>query len=146
MECDYLLCLFLVCCACFDIKTDRIPNRINLAGLVCGLCLSAACYGISVIPSRLLWTVLPAAVLMIFFKYRVLGAGDIKLICVCGAFAGRRVIKVAALMFLLTALYGVVRLLLHAVKGIGFRRRVHMSVPALIGMVILCVTENLCRA
>ncbi|MBR4515074.1 MAG: prepilin peptidase [Lachnospiraceae bacterium] len=143
MECDYLLCLFLVCCACFDIKTDRIPNRLNLAGLICGLCLSAACNGISVLPSRLLWAVLPAAVLMIFFKYRVLGAGDIKLLCVCGAFAGRRVIKVAALMFLLTALYGVIRLIIHALKGVYVRQKVHMSVPALAGMVILCVSEQL---
>ena len=135
------LCLFLVCCVYFDLKTDRIPNRLNLSGLIFGLILSVLLHGTAVFPTRLLWTVLPAAALMILFKYRVMGAGDIKLLCVCGAFAGRRMLSVAAGMFILTALYGLVRLLLRATVGVSIRSRIHMSVPALMSLIIIYGAE-----
>ena len=140
------LCLFLVSCAVFDLKTDRIPNRLTLSGLIAGLALSLLLYGPGVLPSRLFWTVHPAVALMLLFKYRVMGAGDIKLLCVCGAFAGRRVIEVAAGMFLLTAFYGVIRLLLRALTGMRFHTKIHMSVPALVSMLALSVVDYMSGA
>ena len=135
------LCLFLVCCAYFDLKTDRIPNRLNLSGLIFGLVLSVPLHGPAVLPVRLLWSFLPAAALILLFKFRVMGAGDIKMLCVCGAFAGRKMLMIAAGMFILTAVYGVVRLLLRATSGVSIRSRIHMSVPALMSMLILSGVE-----
>ncbi len=135
------LSLFLGLCAVFDVKTDRIPNKLTLSGLILGLSLSVWLYGFCVLPSRLLWTVLPVLTLIILFKYRVIGAGDIKLLCVCGAFSGKGVVVLAAGMFLLTALYGVVKLVFHALSGIFLSSRVHMSVPALLSQIIICIVR-----
>lgn len=128
--------LFLGLCVLFDVKTDRIPNRLSLFGLISGLLSSVMLYGFRILPSRLLWTLLPVLVLILLFKYRVIGAGDIKLLCVCGAYAGERVIVVCAGMFLLTAVCGVIRLLISSLTGADFKSRIHMSVPAFLSLLI----------
>ncbi len=72
----------------WDYKECKIPNMLIVIGWAAGLICTVNNGGKAVIPDRLAGALLPVAVLMILFKIRVLGAGDIKLISVMGMFYG----------------------------------------------------------
>ena len=77
-----LLLLLTVLSALYDLKQERIPNRLLLAGFFAAL----LCRGVSF--SLFAGLFLPLCLLGPFFLLRMIGAGDIKLLCVIGAFAG----------------------------------------------------------
>lgn len=92
-----LLGLLLVI-AWHDIRSHRIPNKLVLAGVVLGVALNSllpAGWGFnSVIPGGLGWLValqglgLGMAVLLPIYWLRAMGAGDVKLMAMVGAFLG----------------------------------------------------------
>jgi len=83
-----ITCLVFVCALYFDLRYQRIPNKLCLLALICGLVLQAgfghwqglvvACYGAGLA----LLLLLPA------FYFRILGAGDVKLMVGVGALLG----------------------------------------------------------
>lgn len=85
-----LLALLLVAAAVIDWRTFRIPNWLTAGGLVIGLALNAA--GAIRPLDGLLWALGGAAVGLLIplplYAFRVMGAGDVKLIAMVGAFLG----------------------------------------------------------
>lgn len=67
-----------------DIKSYRIPNKLNLVFLIMGLVLNAA---LGSIRSTVVGLVFPL-ILFPLFALRMMGAGDIKLFCAMGAIVG----------------------------------------------------------
>ena len=71
-----------------DVWKGKIPNAITATGIVCALAYQLAengCAGV------LLWmggAALPALLFCGFYYFRMIGAGDVKLLCVLGGFLG----------------------------------------------------------
>jgi prepilin peptidase CpaA len=81
-----LLVLVLMIAVWHDVRTRRIPNRLILAGAGAAFLVHA------LLPSGLLFSlagcVLGLLLLLPFYAMRALGAGDVKLMAVVGAFLG----------------------------------------------------------
>ena len=78
--------------ACFDLLHERIPNWLTYGGILCGL-FAAGWAGLRsrdplMLPASLAGVILPPILLGILFYFRMLGAGDIKLLSMIGAFLG----------------------------------------------------------
>lgn len=85
-----VLALLLIAAAVIDYRTYRIPNWLTVTGLLVGLGLSAA---VAARPaSGFLWALAGAAtglaLLLPLYAMRMLGAGDVKLMAMVGAFLG----------------------------------------------------------
>lgn len=87
-----ILLILLVITLYTDIKENKIKNKHLLVALVLGLVISFLNGGISSFKDSLLGIVVPFGFLFIFFAFRMIGAGDIKLFCTMGAIMGVRFI------------------------------------------------------
>lgn len=83
-----ILTLLLVIAVAGDIRTYRIYNLPIALGLAAGLVLNFMIDGIEGLAWSLLAAIIPAALLIVLFALRMLGAGDIKLFCAIGAIMG----------------------------------------------------------
>lgn len=91
-----LLVVLLVLAACIDVRTFRIPNWLTAGGAAIGLALGAAMQWRMLGPAwavdGFLWSLggLAAGLVLMLPMYalRVMGAGDVKLMAMAGAFLG----------------------------------------------------------
>lgn len=132
-----LLCGLLLIAVWTDVKGHRIPNWLVLAGAILGILLNTILPEgrgfVSILPGGLgFWHALAGmtfglAVPMPMYILRAMGAGDVKLMAMVGAFLGPLALCMAALIIfitggvlsLLTALrYGTLRLLVSNVHTI----------------------------
>lgn len=91
-----ILMCFLAAAAASDIHSRRIPNVLVLSMLVCGLLLHMAYLGGTGILTALSGVLLGFAILIPFYAFGALGAGDVKLLSGAGAFLGGWGVAVAA--------------------------------------------------
>lgn len=84
------LVLLLNICVITDFFTGKVKNKIILPGLFCGFMFQVLLYGIEGMGTFFLGIFVPVAMMLLLFHIRVLGAGDIKLFAVAGAFLGVR--------------------------------------------------------
>lgn len=83
-----LMALLLMAAAWSDVRSFRIPNAISLGGALLGIAVSALQNGVhGVLLAAAGWAAGMAA-LMPFYFLRVMGAGDVKLLAMTGAFLG----------------------------------------------------------
>ncbi len=129
-----------------DLKTYRIPNRFCTAMAVSGVLLRGYLYGTNGFFESVRGMVIPFVVLFVIFAIHVIGAGDVKLLCGIGAYAGDDIWKILTYTCVMT---GVAAL----IKGVAFRTprmglqaegrmygmkqhtRMHLSVPIAFGCV-----------
>ncbi len=71
-----------------DLKSEKVSNRWILLGLCLGVLWEIWRYGFAGILHFLLGSILPLALLYGLFSFRVLGAGDLKLLAAIGGFLG----------------------------------------------------------
>lgn len=71
-----------------DLKEERIPNSLILAGWFLGAVYQILFYGMIEAAFGCLGALVPIVVLFLFFLFKMLGAGDIKLLSVVGMFYG----------------------------------------------------------
>ncbi len=90
MEKAMVVFFTLVACA-GDIQRGRISNGLILWGLTAGLCGQMAEYGAMGLIFFFEGALLPILLLGPLFYFRMLGAGDIKLLCTLGGYAGPQV-------------------------------------------------------
>lgn len=120
-----LLCALLLVAAWTDVKSRRIPNRLVLCGVVSGVLLNTVLplgYGfVSALPGALgIWEALAGlglgfAILLPMYVLRAMGAGDVKLMAMVGAFLGPNAIIGAILVTFIVG--GVLTLLVAARNG-----------------------------
>lgn len=82
-----LLCL-VVAAVLSDLGTGRIPNGIIAAGLGCGGLYQVFTNGAAGTILYLGGVILPILIFGVFYYFRMVGAGDIKLLCMAGGFFG----------------------------------------------------------
>ena len=107
-----LLGLLLLAAAWVDVRSHRIPNRLVFAGAALGLLLNSVLpegYGFtSSLPGALgLWKALAGlgiglAVMLPLYLLRAMGAGDVKLVAMVGAFLGPDATIGAVLLILIS--------------------------------------------
>lgn len=120
-----LLCALLLAAVWSDVKRRRIPNRLVLCGVVSGVLLNTVLpqgYGfVSALPGALgFWKALAGlglgfAILLPLYVLRAMGAGDVKLMAMVGAFLGPNAIGGAILVTFIVG--GVLTLLVVARNG-----------------------------
>lgn len=71
-----------------DVRNTSIDNGWILFSMCVGLYLKICIDGLRAIPFFFTGSLIPLAVLGIFFYFRMLGPGDIKLFCVLGGYMG----------------------------------------------------------
>lgn len=76
-----------VAAAC-DLRSRRIPNRVNVTILIVGLAARAALGGIAGAAWGAAGAALGLALLLVPFQARWIGAGDVKLVAAIGAWLG----------------------------------------------------------
>lgn len=106
-----LLCLLLALAVAFDVHGRRIPNLLVFPGALAGLLLNALVpagaglfsepYGGLGLLSALAGWAVGLAFLMPMYALRAMGAGDVKLLAMLGAFLGPLAVLGAALLCLL---------------------------------------------
>lgn len=72
----------------WDLKEQRIPNGLIAAGLLCGLWQRLYEYGAAGAALYLQGIMIPFIFPGILYCFRMIGAGDVKLLCVIGGFLG----------------------------------------------------------
>nr|WP_279220748.1 A24 family peptidase [Coprococcus sp. OM04-5BH] len=116
-----------------DLKWWRIPNRLIVVGLICGVLCNITEFGIlGGIKQFALGAVTPIAWLVILFLIRGMGAGDIKLLTVIGGLMGRGIAEIVIYSIFAGSVIG---LFGYLVKKI---RRIHFSLAVMAGMMIYC--------
>lgn len=104
----------LFCCAIYDVRYRRIPNRLVAAGLAAGILCGYVQTGIQGITMAAGGILLPMLVFFPLYAIRMFGAGDVKLLAVVGGFFGIREVPVCFLfIFLFGAAAGLLRMLRH---------------------------------
>lgn len=95
-----------------DFKEMRISNRLIVSGLLCGLALRVMTEGGAGIIHFLVNISIPVILLFLFFQLRALGAGDIKLFSVTGAFlTTEQLIELMITAFLVACIVGIIKML-----------------------------------
>ena len=82
------LLLILLIAAFMDMLTFKVKNWLVYTGMLAGFIYNGSLYGWKGIEKSIVGMLVPLIVLFILFCFRMLGAGDIKLICMIGTFLG----------------------------------------------------------
>ncbi len=97
--------------ACNDYISYKINNSIILIGVVTGVAFRIGEYGMGGIAVWFLGAVIPVVILWMLFRYKMLGAGDIKLFSIIGGMYGLPVIvNTMILAFLAGGVLSAIRL------------------------------------
>lgn len=109
----YLLLLVLICHAVYtDMTLTIIRNRLIVAGLLFGLIFQIIQEGKIGILVYIVNISIPVVLLYLLFQLHALGAGDIKLFSMIGAFVStEQLLQIGILSFLIGAVFGAVKLL-----------------------------------
>jgi prepilin peptidase CpaA len=83
-----LLAALVLAAAAFDLRTHKIPNLLNLAGVVAGFAAGFALDGPAGLRRAGLGFALGFAVYFALYLLRAMGAGDVKLMAAVGSIAG----------------------------------------------------------
>ena len=107
----------------FDLKYMKIPNKLNLVGMVAGIAMNVFLYGLHGLVCGGLGILVGFAFILLY-AFGVLGAGDVKLFMAVGACVGpKNCILVIAGAFVFGALVGIIVLLL---RKNGKHRLMHL--------------------
>ena len=97
--------------AATDVKTQRIPNILPAAGMIAGIIYSAA-GGMETLIDGIWGGAIPLMLLAVFFIFRMIGAGDIKLLMTLGIWlGGRKSLKLLLYTFITAAVFALIRIM-----------------------------------
>lgn len=145
----YLILLgFLFCAVYTDMTQTRIRNRLIAFGLFIGLVFRLWQEGSIGVFIYVVNIFIPVILLFLLFQIRALGAGDIKLFSMLGAFIStEQLLKVMVLAFCIGALMGICKIVYQFIfqrLELGKLTQIHFS-PAILIAYILIVGGGLCR-
>ena len=115
---DIVLILLVTLSAFFDIKERRIPNWISLPGILIGLFLNSVT-GVAQLLHSASGLVVGIGVMIIPFALGWMGAGDVKLFGLVGAFLG--VQWLPRVFFYSTLIGGILALFSIIIRGLNFK-------------------------
>lgn len=143
MNVIYLTLLGVIIYAVYtDLTQTRISNRLIVAGLLFGLILRMVGEGSIGILVYLVNISIPVILLYLLFQLHALGAGDIKLFSMIGAFLStQQLIQLIGLSFCIGAVIGVIKLAYQRIfSGAerGKRTLIHFS-PAILAAYFIII-------
>lgn len=146
-EIRYILLIVLVAAAVVsDIRTYRIPNRLNALGCMVGLTVNIFTGGINGARDSLIGMAVPVFMLSVLFCLHIVGAGDIKLFAAMGAIIGIDIWRIVVFSFVVTAFAGVLMVAFRLIRKVysGFTR-IHLSVSIAVGTLIYVIGGVFCE-
>lgn len=143
----YLILLgFLLCAVYTDMRQTRISNRLIVFGLFIGFVFRLWSEGSMGVLFYVVNIFIPVIFLFLLFQMRALGAGDIKLFSMLGAFIStEQLLKLMALAFCIGALMGICKIIYQFIFlrfELGKLTQIHFS-PAILIAYILVVGGDL---
>ncbi len=121
--------------AIMDFTSGQIKNWLIGAGILIGLFFGVSEGGLQDFLFGLAGIAAPIICLGIFFILRLLGAGDIKLLCVIGSFIGPlKILYCMGAAILLGGIIGAIKLLL--CKGEEDRTTIRFAIPILFSVLL----------
>lgn len=124
-----------------DMTQTRISNRLIIMGLIVGFSLRVITEGSTGIIIFLVNVFIPVIFLFLLFQMRALGAGDIKLFSMLGAFIStEQLIRLMIAAFFVGALLGICKILYQFIflkYEIGKLTQIHFSPAILIAYILL---------
>ena len=102
----------------FDLRYQRIPNKLCLIALVTGLILNTFFYTWQGLSQSLLGAGLALIILLPAYKFRLLGAGDVKIMIAIGTISGPLIIGWSIAYAII---FGAITSILLALKAVGLR-------------------------
>ena len=106
---DFILIIVLLICLITDIKSRKIYNKILLPSLIAALLLNIFNFGLNGLVDSVLGLLLGFGILLIPYLMGGMGAGDVKLLSVIGAFKGPMFVFTTAIyMALVGGLIGII--------------------------------------
>lgn len=134
-----VLFFLLLSAVWFDIRTFRIPNVLIVMGMTAGT-VYRICYpeGKQILYYLLSFTMM-LFLLLPCFKLKVIGGGDVKLLCVCALICGfKQGVSVVIDSFFFGAIISVCYLVYHQIcskQKIKRNHVIHFSIPIFLGVV-----------
>lgn len=119
------VCFVALTAVFWDLKKGKIPNLYIIIGLLAGAVFQTACLGAWGTVRFFGGAVFPVAVLSGLFYFRMIGAGDVKLLAVLGGFLGMKDIGICMLAACLIG--GVLSLGLMMRRGNLVRRFIYFA-------------------
>ena len=143
----YLMLLgFLFCAVYTDMRQTRISNRLIVFGLFIGFVFRLWSEGSMGVLFYVVNIFIPVIFLFLLFQMRALGAGDIKLFSMLGAFIStEQLLKLMVLAFCIGALMGICKIIYQFIFlrfELGKLTQIHFS-PAILIAYILVVGGDL---
>lgn len=118
-----LLLLILLAATCTDIKRHRIPNLLSLGGIVLGLGFQIWAFGFEGLLTGLGGFGMGLLILLPFYAFGGMGAGDVKLMAAVGTFLGPfNALLAAAFTLMAGGVLGIIVLLLRRGGMASLRR------------------------
>jgi len=145
---NLMLLVFLSCAVYTDMTQTRISNRLIVFGLILGFIFRLWLEGLIGVFFFVVNIFIPVILLFLLFQMRALGAGDIKLFSMLGAFIStEQLLKLMVLAFCVGALMGICIIgyqFIFRKYELGKLTQVHFS-PAILMAYILVVGGDLWR-
>jgi len=131
-----------------DYKYFKIPNSLNLWGLISAIYLYLFLYGQYNLNSIVIGFVIPFMILYPVFMVGGIGAGDIKLLCVIGTVIGIKSIMIYTIFCFVTAgIIGILKLLIFAIRSKGEKRyamsKIHFSYAIFVTSILEPILNNI---
>lgn len=112
MDYYFILMIFLGAAVVSDFCFWRIPNQLILAGLISGIMSGIFHNGMAVgLRHSLTGGLLPLICLILLFRFKVIGGGDIKLLSLTGSFVGADIIYIIFFSFIFGGILSVIYIL-----------------------------------
>lgn len=136
-----LLPVFLFCAVYTDMTQTRISNRLIVLGLIVGFIFRVFTEGSMGVLFYIVNISIPVILLYLLFQMRALGAGDIKLFSMIGAFLStEQLLEMMVLAFCVGAVFGILKIVYECIfLGIkhGKFTQIHFSPAILIAYLIV---------
>ena len=143
---NLMLLVFLSCAVYTDMTQTRISNRLIVFGLILGFIFRLWLEGLIGVFFFVVNIFIPVILLFLLFQMRALGAGDIKLFSMLGAFIStEQLLKLMVLAFCVGALLGICTIIYQFIfrkYELGKLTQVHFS-PAILIAYLLVVGGDL---
>jgi len=123
-----VLFLIIVCAVFVDMRERRIPNKLILVGLLCGVLFVGLQFGDISITDRIGGFFLGIALLFIPFAMRGIGAGDVKLLGLVGLYVGiKTIVSISLISFVVGGGIALIILAIHRLKKFKSLSTVYVS-------------------
>jgi len=131
-----------------DYKYFKIPNPLNLWGLISAIYFNLFLYGQYNLDSIAIGFVIPFVILYPVFMVGGIGAGDIKLLCVIGTVIGIKSIMIFTVScFLIAGIIGIVKLILLWIHGKREKKyemsKIHFSYAIVVTSILEPILNNI---